>query len=104
MSDEITSVTLVVLRRWRNTGDLIALFPALPADYQGLFVDSYMHVGQHAAADYHGVVLATTPASQEEAADLIRELERIGYRLKPIKRASRKQHEARRATARAETA
>lgn len=100
MSDEITPVTLVVFRRWRHTGDLIALFLGLPTDYQGLFVDSYMHIGQHAAADYHGVVLATTPASQEEAADLIRELERIGYRLKPIKRASHKHHDARRATAR----
>lgn len=97
MSDEITPV---VFRRWRDTGDLIALFPTQPADYQGWFVDSYMHVGQHAAADFYGVVRATTPASPVEAADLIRELERIGYRLKVIKRASWKHHEARRATAR----
>lgn len=97
MSDD---TTLVLFRRWRDTGDLIALFPEQPADYQGRFVDSYMHVGQHGAADYQGVVQATKPATQEEAADLHRELERIGYRLKVIKRASRRVHEARRATAR----
>jgi hypothetical protein len=97
MSDD---TTLVVIRRWRDTNDLIALFPGQPTDYQGWFVDSFMHVGQHAAADYHGVVQATLPASQEEAGDLLRELERIGYRLRVIKRVSRRVHEARRATAR----
>jgi hypothetical protein len=90
----------VILRRWLDTGDLIALFPDQPADYRGWLVDSFMHVGQHAAADYHGVVRATKPASPDEAADLIRELERIGYRLKVIKRTSWKHHEARRAAAR----
>jgi len=98
MSDERT---LVVFRRWRDTSDLIALFPAQPADFKGWFVDSYMHVGQHAAADYHVVVQATMPVTVEEAADLRRELERIGYRLKVIKRASQRVHVARRASARA---
>lgn len=101
MSDETAPVTLVVFRRWRegNGGDIIALFPELPADYQGWFCDAYEHLGQHAGADYHGVIQATKPVSVEDAADLRQELERIGYRLKPIKRASHKHHEARRATA-----
>ncbi len=101
MSDDTDPVTLVVFRRWRegNSGDIIALFPELPADYQGRFCDAYEHVGQHGGADYHGVIHATKPVSDDEAADLIRELERIGYRLKPIKRASHKHHEARRAAA-----
>jgi len=92
--------TLVIFRRWRDSGNIIALFPELPSDYQGYFCDAYEHVGQHGGADYHGVIQATKPVSLEEAADLIRELERIGYRLKPIKRASYRHHEARRATAR----
>lgn len=104
MPDDITPVTPVVVRRWRDTGDLIALFPGLPADHQGVFVDSYMHVGQHAAADYHGVVLATKPVSEDEAAGLIRELQRTGYRLKVIKRAFRKHHNARREAAKAAVA
>lgn len=99
MSDDSTPTTLVILRRWNN-GNIIALFPELPADYQGWYCDSYEHIGQHSGADYHGVIHATKPVSLEDAADLIRELERIGYRLKPIKKASQKVHEARRATAR----
>lgn len=101
MSDENAPV-LVVFRQWRekNGGDIIALFPELPADYHGRFVDSYMHVGQHGGADYYGVIQATKPVSLEDAADLIQELQRIGYRLKRIKRASYKHHEARRAMAR----
>ena len=106
MSDESAPVTLVVFRRWPGSsgGDIIALFPAQPADYLGRFCDAYEHVGQHSGADYHGVVQVTKPLSDHEAADLIRELERIGYRLKSIRRVSRKRHEARRAAARAETA
>ena len=99
MSNESTSV-LVVFRRWRDNDDIIALFPELPADYQGRFCDAYEHVGQHGGADYYGVILATKPVSLEDAAPLARELERIGYRLRPIKRASRRVHEARRMTAR----
>ena len=101
MSDESTPITLVVFRRWRDNGDIIALFPELPADYQGRFCDAYEHVGQHGGADFHGVIQATKAVSVEDAADLIQELERIGYRLKPIKRASYRIHNARRATARA---
>ena len=95
MSDENTPFTLVVFRRWRDNGDIIALFPELPADYQGRYCDAYEHVGQHGGADYQGVVQATKPVSLEDAADLIQELERIGYNLRPIKRASYRHHEAR---------
>ena len=100
MSDESTPITLVVFRRWRDNGDIIALFPELPADCQGRFCDAYEHVGQHGGANFHGVVQATKPVSVKDAADLIQELERIGYVLRPIKGASYKLHEARRATAR----
>ena len=90
----------VIFRRWRDTGTLIALFPGLPADYEGWFCDAYEHVGQHGGADYHGVIQATQPVNVEEAAPLAEELERIGYVLQPIKRASDRVHEARRTTAR----
>ncbi len=101
MSDETTPVTLVVFRRWRDQPKTVfALFPELPSDYQGLYCDSYEHVGQHSGADYYGCINASDPVSAEDAADLRRELERIGYPLKVIKRVSRRVHEARRATAR----
>ena len=93
--------TLVMFRRWRDTGDIIALFPELPADTEGRFCDAYEHVGQHGGADYHGVVQATRAVSVDEAGDLIEELTRIGYTLKPIQRTSQRVHESRRAAARA---
>jgi hypothetical protein len=93
--------TLVVFRRWRDTGSIIALFPELPSDSQGRFCDAYEHVGQHGGADFLGVVQVTRPVRIDEAEDLIAELTQIGYRLKPAKRASQRVHESRRATARA---
>ena len=93
--------TLVVFRRWLDTGSIIALFPEIPSDICGYFCEAYEHFGQHGGADYHAVVQATRPATDEEAAPLTEELTRIGYNLQPIKRASQAVHERRRATARA---
>jgi hypothetical protein len=86
----------VVFRRWKENGSLIALFPDLPADLYGDYCDAYEHVGQHGGADYHGVVQHTRPCSLNDAADLAAELRTIGYVLRPIRRASRIHHEARR--------
>jgi hypothetical protein len=87
---------IVVFRKWKENGDVIALFPELPADLYGEYCDAYEHVGQHGGADYFGVVQHTKPCSIEESADLATELRRIGYRLRPVKRASRVHHDARR--------
>lgn len=95
-----TDKTIVIFRRWRDCGSVIALFPELPTDRNGHFCDAYEHVGQHGGADYFGVMQATTPVSIKEAASLKRELIRIGYRLVIRKRASRRMHEQCRATAR----
>lgn len=93
--------TFVVFRRWRDTGSIIALFPEVPSDINGYFCEAYEHVGQHGGADFHGVVQATRPATDEETASLAQELTRIGYNLKPIKRTAQAVHERRRAAARA---
>jgi hypothetical protein len=93
--------TQVVFRRWRDSGDIIALFPELPSDIHGWFCEAYGHVGQHSGADYHGVIGATRPATEEEAAALAEELRLVGYSLRPISRASHAVHKRRRATARA---
>lgn len=92
--------TQVVFRRWRDTNDIIALFPAEPSDIAGWYCLSYERVGQHSGADYHGVVRASRPATDEEAAPLADELTSLGYNLQPIRRASQAVHERRRATAR----
>jgi hypothetical protein len=93
--------TLVLFRRWRDSGDIIALFPEIPSDINGYFCEAYEQVGQHGGADYHGVIQATRPATDEETSFLAKELTRIGYNLQPIKRASQTVHERRRTTARA---
>ena len=92
----MSQADIVVFRRWKDTGDVIALFPELPADLGGDHCDAYEHVGQHGGADYHGVIQQTTPCSPKQSADLAAELRTIGYLLKPVKRASHVHHEARR--------
>ena len=88
--------TLVVYRRWKDTADIIALFPEIVADIDGLYCLSYEHVGQHGGADYHSVIQHTLPVTSKERAGLARELTLIGYDLKPIQRASFRSHERRR--------
>ena len=80
-------MTKVVFRKWKN-GDIIALFPDEPWDQNGYMVTSYMHIGQHGAADYAGVIASTQPAREDEYRDLLAELEQIGYKnLNIVKRA-----------------
>lgn len=82
------STTITVFRKWRSTGTIIALFPAIAWDRTGTQCASYEHVGQHGGADYHGVIAATVPATEAESRPLAQELASIGYALRPAKRAS----------------
>ena len=91
---------VVVFRKWRDGFGIIALFPEIPTDLYGYYCESYEHVGQHGGADYHGVVMNSRLATTEEYADLFEELTRIGYDLRPIRRASQFHHERRRRLAR----
>jgi hypothetical protein len=71
---------IVVFRRFAD-GDIIALFPYLPAECLNAWpCQSYKHVGQHGAADPR-IVYDTRPARPHEYAALKAELEQIGYRL-----------------------
>lgn len=69
-------MTKVVFRKFKQGGDIIALFPK---QVNRLMVGSYMHVGQHSDADYAGVIAATTPAKESDYAELLTELKSIGY-------------------------
>lgn len=71
---------IVIFRKWRDGAGVIALMPALPATVDGRYCTSYMHVGQHSAASYPGVIAATVPAEPEEYAPLLRELTSAPYR------------------------
>lgn len=67
----------VIFRVWRDTGDVIALFPTQIHD--GKLITAYMHIGQHSGADYASVLEHTRPATAREYAPLLRELQGKPY-------------------------
>ena len=75
---EKRQLTRVVFRRFKE-GEIIALFPYMPWNAHGNAVTSYMHTGQHAAADYACVIAVTRPATAEEYRELLAELTSVGY-------------------------
>ena len=79
--------TKVIFRKWLS--GIIALFPELPGTNDPYTCDSYMHVGQHsnASVDLMGI---TIPAKPEEYADLLHELESIGYNVQVAYKFTRK--------------
>jgi hypothetical protein len=78
--------TRVIFRIWPREGDVIALFPDLPANYDPYLCESYQHVGQHASADPLYCIRVTKPASYADYNFLQTELEMIGYDLKVIQK------------------
>ena len=68
----------VVLRRFKE-GGVIALFPYIPWNESENTITSYMHAGQHGAADYKGIISGTQPATEKEYRSLLVELKSIGY-------------------------
>lgn len=72
-------MTPVIFRKWKDTKDIIALFPALWWDQPRGLVTSYMHLGQHYGAYYTHIIKDTVPALPSEYEPLLRELERLGY-------------------------
>jgi len=85
---ELIPITEVVFRKFKD-GDIIALFP-YDVDYPNGDISSYMHIGQHGAANYNYVMKDTVAAIKAEYDDLKEELENRGYNLKVIKRKSNK--------------
>ena len=75
MPDDVPTQT--IFRAYAD-GEVVALFPTIPADPQGHCL-SYLHVGQHGAADPGHVIARTRPASATEYAELLDELTVIGY-------------------------
>jgi hypothetical protein len=79
-----TEKTEMLFRQYLDN-QIIALMPYNIADKYGN-VDSYMHTGQHSAADYSGVIMCTKPATKKESRELKKELSAIGYNIKEIKK------------------
>ena len=87
--------TKTVFRAFRNDGEVIALFPQIPASNEGYLCQSYMHVGQHGAADTGIVTSRTRLAMPKEYRPLLKELREIGYNVKIAKRCTRQDQEIR---------
>ena len=88
--------TKVIFRKFTD-GDkeTIALFPELPWTNDPSTCLSYMHMGQHGAADIYPY--STVPAKPAEYAELLSELVSVGYDdLKVCHRATYGDYNARR--------
>jgi hypothetical protein len=83
----LNEVTKVIFRKYKEGGDILALFPELPGTTDPATCLCYEHVGQHGAGNYyHCIDNLTVSAKPEEYADLKAELENIGYRLQVMKK------------------
>lgn len=94
MPDSLPTPT--IFRRYPD-GEIVALFPTIPADPDG-HCSSYVHVGQHGAADPGHVIARTRPARPDEYANLLDELTGLGYDVHPVRRLTRRMADERRAT------
>ena len=80
--------TSVIFRTYKKDGDVIALFPELPADSSRWHCLSYQSIGQHGAASCC-IDPDTRPSTKKEIETLSRELRQIGYDLDVKRRLSR---------------
>ena len=85
---ETTEKTKVIFRQWPVGCEIIALFPEIATDTIGYNCQSYMHIGQHGAANPNIIIRDTEPADLGSGAvkNLIKELVGRGYNLEIIKR------------------
>ena len=92
MSEQNTEPPVkVIFRTFRDGNDVIALFPELPGDMDAWSTCmSYVHVGQHSAADVRTIYGRTRLATPEEYTPLLQELTQIiGYTLRICHRFTR---------------
>jgi hypothetical protein len=90
--------TKTLFRQYPN-GEILALFPEIPADRYGHYCMSYQLIGEHGAASPEQP--NTVPASPSAYTDTLTALERRGYEIEPVKRISQAMHANRRAKAHA---
>jgi len=81
-----THITEVIFRKFKDGNkEVIAIMPHQVCDTTG-GVESYMHVGQHGACDYKGLLKTTKLATPTESLALYTELEKLGYNLLVIRK------------------
>ena len=78
--------TKVIFRWWRD--GVIAIFIEEPGTNDVSTCDSYQHIGQHGSCSPHWVIQDSRSATEEEYADLKRELESepYNYRLRVLRK------------------
>lgn len=83
--------TPVHFRKWPKNlgGDVVAILPTHEGGSHLYTCGLYQHVGQHGDCDPQHVIYKTRPAKPEEYADLFREMEGLGYKLRVLKRIPR---------------
>lgn len=91
----------VMFRILKNDGhsEVFALFPTLPGTNEPHTCTCYQHIGQHSSADVYGCIDDSRPATPNEYADLLRELNWVynDCSLKVVKRSTYRMHKERRA-------
>lgn len=88
--------TKVVFRKFKDSGEIIAIFPQVPGDRDWWTCLSYMWDG-HSSCDPQGLVSVTSLATEEEYRDTKRYLEGIGYNLRVMSRITGEDGQIRRA-------
>lgn len=71
--------TAVVFRKFKDDGEIIAIFPEIPGGYDQWSCAMYVHNGQHGTCHPHAVMHNTNPCHPTECASLKRELEGEPY-------------------------
>ena len=93
-----TEKTKVIFRQFKDgEHEVIAFFPELCGSYLPNTCMSYLHVGQHGAADVRVARERTRPAHPSNYAPLKAELESLGYNLQVVYRFTQAAQEKRRA-------
>jgi hypothetical protein len=86
--------TDVIFRKYRKAGDIIAIFPAIPATTFGDCM-SYQHTEQHRSCDTKHVLFVTVGATEAEYKDLYTELTvQVGYNLRVVQAITAKHRKA----------
>lgn len=90
-----TNPERVIFRKYKDSGDIVAIFPRQLGTNDPHTCACYEHVGQHGSCDPWHMLRLTKAAKPPEFAALKSELESIGYTLELRARMRHHDHKAR---------
>lgn len=77
-----TQKTKVIFRKFKDSGDIIALMPEMAGNMDVVTCMCYQHIGQHGTAWLLDVMEMSKPAKPEEYIPLYNELTARGYNIR----------------------